>query len=276
MKKIDFTHAGGFPLTQAELDHLQQGYSECLQALAAMGSNSAAPIIINGMTITAPSPGMVTVSDGWFFYNNELIPFVSGTISVTGPSVALVVIAPATTLLTYNDGSTHGAVVQYAGSLVAGPALTNSTQFVLDDARIFQLAFGENGRESGWQTITVSTPMISGNVVGSIDYKKNILTNTLHIKGSLTANMAQNLPASPAAAFTQVGTLPAAYRPNSAAYFTSHYYAPNLFADDLGVGWVKHFTSGVNNIGQIFVNLIRPDVSITAYSVVFNTIVPLD
>lgn len=276
MKKIDFTQAGGFPLTQNELDHLQQAYTECLQAIAAMGSNSTNPIVITGMVKTNPFPATVAVSDGWFLFGGELIRFNASSAILTGTDVPLVTISTTNTILTYNDGSAHPAVGHTTAMLAAGPAITTDAVFPYDDARIFHLDFGENGRESSWQTITVSTPMLTGNVVGSIDYKKNIITNTLHIKGSLTANLAQNLPASPGAAFTDVGTLPAEYCPNSAVFFTAHYYAPNLFADDLGVGWMKHFTSGVNASGVIYVNLLRPDAAVSAYSVVFNTILPLD
>ena len=276
MRAIDFTHTGGFPLTQEGLDHLQQAYTECISAFGELGNNGTTPAIVTGMESSIPTPGSLTVTDGWFFYNGEMVKFTGSTVTPTGTDVPLVLIAQAFTTLTYNDGSTHPAVSNKTAALTTGPSATSVSQFPYSAAKPYQLFFGLGGREANWSSLSVLTTPPNGNVMGTIYYKKNWLTNTLHIQAALTVNSAQTLAASPSALNVLVGTLPAAYFPNVNAYFTAYYYAANLFKDDLGVSWVKHLTAAVNTAGQVFVNFIRPDIAITAYSVVFNTILPLD
>jgi hypothetical protein len=274
MKAIDFTHPGGFPLTQDELDYLQQAYTECLNAFAVMGGNG--PTLINGMDVSISGP-TTTIADGWFFYNGELIKFNTGSYTtIPFGDVVLVNITPSATSLTYNDGSSFGAVLNKTATLLLGPSATTSTQFPFSDLQPFQLAFGLHGRESAWNSLTVSTAPADGGVTGTIYYKKNVLTNTLHIRGFLTANNAQNFSPSPGALYSLMGSLPAGYIPNNDTFFIGHYFVSSLIKDDLGVAWIKHFTCVLNTGGQIFVNWIRPDISISAYGVEFNTTIPLD
>jgi hypothetical protein len=274
MKAIDFTHPGGFPLTQDQLDYLQQAYTECLNAFGAMGG--AGPVIISGMELSV-SGITTTVSDGWFFYNGELIRFNSGSYSsiLVGITV-LVDITSSSVGLTYNDGSFFPAVLDKAAALFIGPPVTTPTRFLLADLVPFQVYFGIKGKEAVWNSLSVSTPPASGGVTGTVFYKKNFLTNTLHFRGALTANNAQNFAPSPTALFYLMGTLSAGYIPVNNAYFTGHYYLGGFIQDDLGVSWIKQLSCGVNSIGQISVNWIRPDISIAAYAINFNTIIPLD
>jgi hypothetical protein len=132
------------------------------------------------------------------------------------------------------------------------------------------------GREAGWTRIVVNTIASLGSVAGDIYYKKNLINNTLHLRAVLTANNALNFNASPNALNYLMGTLPSGYIPATNAYFTAYYHASNLFKDDLGVSWVKQISCAVNTIGQILVNFIKPESAITAYSIVFNHIIPLD
>ena len=205
-----------------------------------------------------------------------MIRFVGSTVTPTGTDVPLVVITPAYTTLIYNDGSSHPAISNKTATLVAGPSATTTTQFPYSVAKPYQLFFGLGGRETTWSSITVLTTPPNGNVNGTIYYKKNWLANTLHLQAALTVNSPLTLPASPLAANILVGVVPSGYTPTVSAYFTSYYYAANLFKDDLGVSWVKHLTSTINTGGQILINFIKPDSAVTAYSVVFNTIIPLD
>ncbi len=64
--------------------------------------------------------------------------------------------------------------------------------------------------------------------------------------------------------------------PSYDTYFTGQYYLGGLIQDDLGVAWIKQISCGINNTGQFSVNWIRPDISITAYAINFNAIIPLD
>lgn len=276
MKKIDFTHAGGFPLTQENIDYLQQAYTECVNALAMMGSDGTTPILISGMVPSIPSPGSTSVTDGWFFYNGEMVRFTGSAVTPTGASVPIIVISPASTNLTYYDGSIYPAVLNTTATLTSGPPVTDATHVPLSALQPFQVIFGLKGRETGWNSIFVNTPVLNGGVNGYIYYKKNFLTNTLHIRASLNANNAQNFSGAPAALNSLMGTLPAGYIPNNIVYFTTYYFASNLFKDDLGVSWVKQLTSIVNTGGQILINFLKPDTSVLAYTVIFNTIIPLD
>ena len=125
MKAIDFTHPGGFPLTQDELNYLQQAYTECINAFAQMGG--VGPVLINGMDVSV-SGGTITIADGWFFYNGELIKFNTGSYSTISPGdVVLVNITPSATSLLYNDGSTFGAVLDKTATVLLGPSATTST-----------------------------------------------------------------------------------------------------------------------------------------------------
>ncbi len=276
MKKIDFSHPGGLPLTQDRLDFLQQSYLETIDVLSQVGVNGIEPIGVNGMEVTIPTAGTTNVTPGWFYYNGEMIYFLGGTVTYSGGDVPLVAISDSSTDLTYNDGSVFTALHEKVGSLTTGPSTTDPTHFPLSSLQSFYTGFGINGRETSWNTLGVSTPASQGNVTGIIYYKKNLITNTLQISGNLTVNMAQNLASSPGAIFYLMGTLPSGYLPANQVYFTSYYYSANLFKDDLGVAWIKQFTSVLNPSGQIVVNFIKPDISISAYSVCFNTILPLD
>lgn len=275
MRSIDFTHAGGFPLTQNELDYLQSAYTECISALASLGGNPSIPAIISGMVKTT-SGSAVTVTDGWFYYNGAMVKFTGGTVTPSGSDVLLVMITNNTTSLTYNDGSIYPAISNITATLSSGPSSTTADHFPYSIMQPYQYFFGLGGRESSWNSMSVFTSAANGGVTGTIYYKKNWLTNTLTLQGALTANNAQNFAASPAALFSTMGTLPAGYTPTTSAYFTTYFYASSLFKDDAGVAWVKQLTSTVNTTGQILINFLRPESVIPAYSVVFNTIIPLD
>ena len=274
MKAIDFTHAGGFPLTQDELDYLQQAYTETINALALMGGNG--PTLISGMDITV-SGGTTTVADGWFYYNGEMIKFLTGSYSVVPPGdVILVNITSSTGSLIYNDGSSFGAILNKTATVLAGPSATTATQFPLSALKPFQQVFGQNGREATWSSLAVSTPVLSGGVTGTIYYKKDVLANSLHFRGHLTSNFAQNFAPSPSALFYDMCALPPEYIPANTAYFIGQYFVAGLIKDDLGVGWIKQVNCALNNSGHLSINWIRPDIAIGGYAIDFNCMLPLD
>jgi len=274
MKAIDFTHAGGFPLTQDELDYLQQAYTECINALALMGGSG--PVLISGMG-TNLMGGTTIIANGWFFYNGAMVQFVSGSYSIIPiGDVVLVTITPSATSLTYNDGSSYGAILNATATITLGPSATTATQFPLSALQPFQLVFGQNGREAAWSSLAVSTPVLSGGVTGTIYYKKDLMANTLQIRGLLTAGNAQNFGASPSALFYDMGSLPTGYIPNNETYFTAQYFISSLIKDDLGIAWIKQINCAINSTGQFYINWIRPDISVGGYAIQFNTTIPLD
>lgn len=274
MKSIDFTHPGGFPLTQDQLDYLQQAYTECLNALSLMGGPG--PTIISGMEVVL-SGGTTTVTDGWFFYNGQMVQFISATYTaIPAGDDVLVNINPSVTSLTYNDGSIYGAILGASATLLLGPTITTATQFPFSILTPFQLIFGKNGRESTWGSLAVSTAVSDGGVTGTIFYKKDLLANTLQIRGVLTAGNALNFAASPATLFYSMGNLPVGYYPANNTYFTAQYFLSGLIEDDLGVDWIKQVNCSINTGGELYINWIKPSSSISSYGVAFNTIIPLD
>jgi len=279
MKSIDFTQPGGFPLTQDQLGYLQQAYRESTGALAAMGGDSSIPYKISGMEITNPSTGSYTATDGWFFYNNEMIRFAGISVSGASGGFAAYVSVSITALpLVYNDGSTPNVVIDKVATLQVLPVgtPTDATHFPLSDLQRFGVGFGVANRESSWQTLTVSTIVAQGGVSGTIYFKKDFTANTLHLRGSLTAANAQNFTAMPASSFYLMGILPAGYQPATNAYFTGQYFVASSVMDDAGVSWIKQVNCGINAAGQIIVNWIKPALSVSGYGINFSTIICLD
>jgi hypothetical protein len=142
MKAIDFSINGGFPLTQDELDYLQQAYTEGLNALSATGEESGQPAALRGMEVTTGAGGAVTVTDGWLLYNGDLIAFTGSTVTLAGSGVALVTINTNTTYLTYNDGGVHPSLSVQVATLTVGTATTTATVFPLSALRPFHHYFG--------------------------------------------------------------------------------------------------------------------------------------
>jgi hypothetical protein len=205
-----------------------------------------------------------------------MIQFTGGTVSPLVGEVALVSITPIAGTLTYNDGSTPTVVFDKTAALAHGLSVTDATHFPVSALMPFGVGFGQNNRESAWQSILVSTDPAVGGVTGTIYYKKDFTANTLQIRGVLLANNAQNFAASPGSLFYIMGTLPGGYMPNNMANFTGYYYLSSLIKDDVGLAWIHQVNGNVNTAGQFGINWIKPDVAIAAYGIVFNTIIPLD
>jgi hypothetical protein len=279
MKAIDFTKPGGFPLTQNQLGYLQQAYTEAAKALAAIGGDSSVPFIVSGIDISNPSTGAYTATAGWLCYNGDLIKFLPGSITgASGASAPFVVISPSVLPLTFNDGSTPNVVLDNSATILSLPVATptDATHFPLGALRRLGVGFGVRNREATWNTLTVSTAAIDGGVSGTIYYKKDFTANTLHIRGLLTANNAQNFAASPGTLFYVMGTLPSGYMPNNTVYFDANYFVASSIQDDAGVAWIKQVNCVINNFGQFLSNWTKPLLPTAGYGINFNTIIPLD
>ena len=279
MKAIDFTRPGGFPLTQDQLDYLQSAYKETIIALAKTGGNNSGPFVISGIEVSNPAPGEYHVEEGWFFYNGEMIHV--GTLGVSGVASGYDVyfeLGSSNSTLTFNDGSTPEVILDNYAALAAQPTGTpeDATRFLLSSLKRFGTGFGIANRESTWNSLVVNTDPSVGGVTGTVYYKKDFTANTIQIRGLLSANNAQNFAASPGALYSLMGTLPAGYIPANNAYFTGYYFSSALAKDDLGIAWVKQVNCGLNNAGQLYINWIRPDISIAGYGINFNAILPLD
>ena len=277
MKTIDFTQPGGFPLTQDQLGYLQQAYVECISSITATGDDgSGAPIILKGLRATTSS-GTTTISPGWLLYNGELVLFAGGAYSTIPPGdVPLVTISSTVGTLTFNDGSTPGVILDKTATLSLAPSVTDATNFPFSALVPFGYGFGKNNREQVWSSLVVNTAAAAGGVTGTIYYKKDFTANSLHLRGALIANNAQNFAASPGAGFSVLATLPSGYIPNNSSYFIANYYLANLIKDDLGISWIKQINCAINTSGQLYVNFLKPDISTAGYGINFNTIIPLD
>jgi hypothetical protein len=279
MKLIDFTKPGGFPLTQDQLNYLQQGYEECLNALALSGADGVVPFRISGMDISNPTTGEYIVTGGWLFYDGHLVRFTSGSVTgASGGAEAYVVIATTTSPLVFNDGSTPNVISDMEATLQVLPVgtATDSTHFALSALKPFGFGFGKANREATWNTLSVSTAAIDGGVSGTVYYKKDFTANTLQIRGTLSAANAQNFAGSPGTLFYLTATLPVGYRPAHTGYFTAQYFAGGTVLDNVGVDWIRQVNCSVNFAGQVFVNWVKPDSIIAAYGINFNAILPLD
>ena len=283
MKSIDFTKPGGFPLTQDQLGYMQTAYTECLNALVAIGGNG--PFAISGCIVTKTLVSGTTfnysVTAGWVYYNGSMIRVPATSLTGIDESVnaAYMLVTPTAAPLSFYNGSNPNVILDSSISLVAQAIGTadDSTHFLLSELIPFGVSFGNFNRESAWNTLIVNTAPADGGVTGNIYYKKNFLTNTLQLRGFLTANNAQNFAASPAALYAIMGTLPAAYWPISLEVpFIATYALSYLIKDDAGVAWIKQINGALNNTGQIGINWLKPDIAVTGYIIQFDVILPLD
>ncbi len=169
MKAIDFTHLGGFPFTQNTLDWLQSSYRESLIAIAKkIGRGN--PIILSGMVSSMGTAGATNVSDGFFYYNGDIVKFnASSYAALTGANVALITISTTTTTLTYNDSSTFGAIQETSGAVSAAASVTDATHVPL--ASMYQDAVIYEGGDPNGATVKFdrdATVFFSALVLSSI------------------------------------------------------------------------------------------------------------
>ncbi len=283
MKSIDFTKPGGFPLTQDQLGYLQTAYTECLNALATTGGSG--PFAISGCVVTKTLVSGTTfnyaVTAGWVYYAGNMIRVPAITLAGIDESInaAYMLITPTAAPLAFYNGSNPDVILDSSISLMAQTIGTpdDSTHFLLSELVSYGVSLGNNNRESTWSTIVVNTLPADGGVTGNIYYKKNFLTNTLQLRGFLSANNAQNFAASPLSLYPLMCTLPSGYWPaNPSAFFMANKFFATQILDDTGIDYIRSVECSVNVGGQLLIRWIRPTASILGYSIEFNTIIPLD
>lgn len=279
MKTIDFTKPGGFPLTQDQLNYLQSAYTEAINAVAAMGGSGTVPVIVSGMVVANPSPGDYSITDGWFYFNGEMIRCVASSVSgASGGSEAYVSIVETSSPLVFFDGSMPNVINEKTASLMVLPSGTtaDATRFPLADLTRFGKQFGIANRDALWKTLSVSTSVPDGGVSGTVYYKKDYTANTLHLRGVLTAANAQNFAASPGSLYYLMASLPAEHTPVNTGYFVAQYFGAGLIKDDVGVGWIKQVNCAANHTGGLYVNWLRPEILVGSYAINFSAIISLE
>jgi hypothetical protein len=130
-KYMDFTQLGGHPLTQNRLDWLQKGWKEMAIALAKKVAGGR-PVILTGMVSSSGIGGATNVSDGFFYYNGDIVRFVAGSYAaLTGGNVALLTIATNPVSLTYYDTSTPNVIFETTATVSAAATATDGTHVPL-------------------------------------------------------------------------------------------------------------------------------------------------
>lgn len=269
-KTIDFTNPGGFPLTQDRLGDLQDAYGDAIGAMLDAVGHSGVGLALKGMEISpdTPSAGTVTVTDGIFWYNGQLVKFTGGTATPTGGDVVLVTITETVTQLTYNDTVDRDAITTYTANLTTGATVTDAENFPLLDLERW-------GNDDEWKSLVVSTSAPLGGVTGTIYYKKNNLTNTLQLRGGLTAANPGNFGDNTTNTFALMQTLPTGYRPSYEAFFKAfHNTGFGIPVEDAGNYYILDIPCKVNSLGEVFFRWLKSGVS--AYAVNFNAILPLN
>ncbi|MCD6011631.1 MAG: hypothetical protein K0Q79_1493 [Flavipsychrobacter sp.] len=228
MKKTDLTQPGGFPLDQNQLNHLQQGYIECLTELALVLGSSTTPFAIRGCAITrTPTTGTLadySIAAGSIFWNGEIVLNPSTVVltnvdeSVDGLYVEII---PNNAALTYYDSSSPTVVFDNNIALSAYPLGTadDSTKFLWSHLKPMGVGLMENIMSN------IYTPYLVPSYVGGyiddtvspIRYRKPVGSKTVTIKGvtnnSLGASMVTD---------DVVFVLPTGYRPLASRTFISY------------------------------------------------------
>lgn len=74
MKKLNTNNSGRMPLWQKDLDWMQKGYTEPLEALVGELGLSKDYFIITGCSPYMPDLSNLAMNAGWFWYNGRILP----------------------------------------------------------------------------------------------------------------------------------------------------------------------------------------------------------
>jgi len=276
MNKTDFSHLGGFPLTQDELDYLQQAYIACVQALAAAPVNGTTPYTLTGCAV---SGGGNTVANGWFVYGGELIQLTGGTVTPSGGQVALVLITDNTSNLTYNDASVFAAHHMKTATLIAAATATDATHFPLSALLTYPVSLGMAGRESAWTNYTASgIPIGTGggaSAAFNVNYKRNWLSNTVVVQGVATITTANDCYTIDANTFDNTFHLATGYHPSAEVPFAAQPSIIEWAISGGGNAYVPVLAAYVDTSGNLQFQFPKPT-SGTTYTVTFSFEMPLD
>lgn len=171
---------------------------------------------------------------------------------------------------TFEDASVKNVLgcTKVANLVVAATVSPPSGGILQDDFVLWHKSFGENAR-GNWQNTSGTSSLFDHN----ISYKKNELTNTLHLKGTVTVKDTVDL----GNYYYAIATLPLVYRPNTHAAFTAYFrYHNSALRDSTTTDFITTLNGELRDNGNISIGMRRPDSSVTSYTVTFNTIIPLD
>ena len=132
--------------------------------------------------------------------------------------------------------------------------------------------FGNNARGAGFTTIAVSGAILNG----TIDYRKNALTNTLHLKMGLTVTVTGALHNPPYYHAGLTPSLPAGSRPAATVPFKMlvRYHNSNML-EASNVDYIRDVNAELTTAGDFAFGLYLPATA-TSYAISFNGVIPLD
>lgn len=265
MYTTDFSFLGGFPFSQYTLKRMQDGMLQIGTALASMGwDGSAYPLILAGCVYDS---GSLNVTDGWMYYQGEVMYFQGGNIGVDGQFITLL------------DNRQAGIFADlqskdiYVDRQLVLSTTANANDITTDVIKRVHDVFGKYTEYNDWNTIAV--PSGSTGNTGTIYYRINHLSQHLHIKGSITITNAQALSNPPL--YYLIANLAAPYRPAETAPFSAYvrYHSALYILEANGTEHITSVNGELSSAGDLSFGLIKPDAAISAYTVYFNTQIPL-
>ena len=283
MQKIDFSKTGGYPFTQSTLSFLQNASTEtykafCFKILHEEPGITYDPAKLYVLYGVIPYPGTSTdigISEGLAFYNGEMY-FVNAQapVSTTDTYVAKIVTTYSTSdPTTYFDTTTNNVHQNIKISFEPGATGTG----ICDIGNVFYWPstfqqiqnFVDSHKESSFTSLTLSGTGISGTMY----YRKNSLTNTLHIYGSVALTASSIFAAPPV--YMNLATIPSAYRPAATTVpFKAYYrYHSSNILDDTSKDNIRDMNMEIRTDGAVNLGAIKPASNMILS---FNTIIPLD
>lgn len=257
----DYTALGGFPMDVDVLGYDRQGLYETVLAFVKDGGST--PMILSGNMGTS----------AWLVFNNEMLPYTApSTIPPLLPGQDYyIIVNDVRDNAVFEDGTTH-PVLNVARSCSLQVADTSSPPAggVLVSSFVpWQKYLGINARTS-WVNVWSAT---TGAFTGSISVRKNLMNNTLQIKGTITV---MNTVPTPSIYYT-LATLDAAYRPSTTVPFSLYYrYHNTTSKESTTIDYLRTLNGELESGGNITVGFIKPETGVASYDVTFNTIIPLD
>lgn len=278
MNIFDFTKTGGFPLTQDRLKFMQEATADMHKwfsygdDLYTPGTGNQQHLILSGVQ----SDGVTGLTNGFVAIAGEVLPFVGDP---AGGNQWLLV-ENKTNLPFFGDVLKDVQIERYVQQVSSGgTAMSAFKRFEVFWAE----RFGYMAVYGSWAggidgTLIISAGSSQGNAAGTITYRRNLLDRTLRLSATISFSSPSTISDPPLQSV--LDTLPAGFRPLVNSPFQAHYRyhstsAP-LFADLAGNDLIKSLYCEVKTNGDVVMGIIKPDAGVTAYSVSFNHIIPLD
>ena len=204
MKKfINPAHTGGLPVYADDVIGMIQSNSfelakSTMIGLSANLSQSAEPIIVSGVTVTAFGGGTISLSAGLIYFNGEFYNFAGATSVFTSDFLNVTTIANTTRV--FKNGTTNDAIETktYSANTSSGTGDIAITDAATIDT--YRLGYGS------WYTLSLNTTDWTGSL---LDPEFRIEGRYVALRGSLQAQNASNKSG------TRIGTLPPGYRPSN-------------------------------------------------------------